>query len=101
MSKLSTHSPEFKAIVATEAISDRNIIQGIAADHALHSIQASQRNRQLLDGASELFTRDSKSKDKEEGQAKGAEQFQQLGRLHCAGCCSVIPCQLHEIPGPT
>jgi hypothetical protein len=33
----------------------------------------SQWKRQLLDGASELFTRDQKSKVKEEGQAKEAE----------------------------
>ena len=36
---------------------------------------------QLLDGASELFTRGKKTKDKEEGQAKEAELFQQIGRV--------------------
>jgi len=41
----------------------------------------SQWKRQLLEGASELFTRGKKSKDKEEGQAKEAELFQQIGRL--------------------
>ena len=47
----------------------------------------SQWKRQLLDGASELFTRGKQSKDKEkgqakeEGQAKEAELFQQIGRL--------------------
>jgi hypothetical protein len=41
----------------------------------------SQWKRQLLDGASELFTRGKKTKDKEEGQAKEAELFQQIGRL--------------------
>jgi len=44
-------------------------------------IQVSQWKRQLLDGASELFTRGKKSKDKEEGQAKEAELFQQIGLL--------------------
>jgi len=44
-------------------------------------IQVSQWKRQLLDGASELFTRGKKTKDKEEGQAKEAELFQQIGRL--------------------
>ena len=81
MSKRRTHSPEFKARVAMEAISGRKTIQEIAADHAIHPIQVSQWKRQLLDGASELFTRGSKSKDKEEGQAKEAELFQQIGRL--------------------
>ncbi len=41
----------------------------------------SQWKRQLLDGASELFTRGKKTKDKEEGQVKEAELFQQIGRL--------------------
>ena len=66
MSKHRTHRPEFKARVAMEAISGRKTIQAIAADHA---IQVSQWKRQLLDGASELFTRVGKSKDKEELQA--------------------------------
>jgi transposase-like protein len=34
MSKRRTHSPEFKAKVAMEAISGRKTIQEIAADHA-------------------------------------------------------------------
>jgi hypothetical protein len=37
--------------------------------------------RQLLEGASELFTRGKKTKDKEESQSKEAELFQQIGRL--------------------
>jgi putative transposase len=64
-----------------EAISGRKTIQEIAADHAIHPIQVSQWKRQLLDDASELFTRGKKSKDQNEGQAKEAELFQQIGRL--------------------
>ena len=41
----------------------------------------SQWKRHLLVGASELFTRGKKRKGKEEGQAKEAELFQQIGRL--------------------
>jgi transposase len=81
MSKRRTHSPEFKAKVAKEAISGRKTIQEIAAGHAIHPIQVSQWKRQLLDGASELFSRGKKTKDKDEGQAKEAELFQQIGRL--------------------
>ena len=47
MSKRRTHSPEFKAKVAMEAISGRKTIQEIAADHAIHPIQMSQWKRQL------------------------------------------------------
>ena len=64
MSKRRTHSPEFKARVAMEAISGRK------------TIQVSQWKKQLLDGASELFTRGKKG-----GQAKEAELFQQIGKL--------------------
>ncbi len=62
MSKRRTHSPEFKARVAMEAISGRKTIQEIAADHAIHPIQVSHWKRQLLNGASELFTRGKKTK---------------------------------------
>ena len=44
-------------------------------------IQVSQWKRQLLDGASELFIRGKQTKDKDEGQAKEAELYQQIGRL--------------------
>jgi transposase-like protein len=81
MSKRRTHSPEFNAKVAMEAISGRNALHYIAADHAIHPIQVSQWKRQLLDGASDLFTRGNKSKDKEEGQTKEAVLFQQIGKL--------------------
>jgi len=76
MSKRRTHSPEFKAVVAMEAISGQKTIQEIAADNAIHPIQVSQWKRQLLDGASELFTRGKKTKDKEDGQAKGLDAGQ-------------------------
>lgn len=41
----------------------------------------SQWKRQQLDGASELFTEDTKDKDKQEGWAKDAERLQKIGRL--------------------
>jgi putative transposase len=94
MSKRRTHRPEFKAKVAIEAISGRMTIQEIAADHAIElcnaahlsvrPIQVSQWKWQLLDGARELFTRGMKSMDKDEGQAKEAELFQQIGWLQSA-----------------
>jgi putative transposase len=48
MTKRRTHSPEFKARVAVEAISGRKTLQVIAADHAIHPIQVSQWKNQLL-----------------------------------------------------
>lgn len=41
----------------------------------------SQWKKQLLEGSSELFTRGKKSQSKDEGQAKEAELFQQIGKL--------------------
>jgi putative transposase len=81
LSKRRTHSPEFKARVAMEAISGRKRIQEIAADHAIHPIQVSLWKKQLLEGASELFPRGKKSKDMDEVQVKEAELFQQIDRL--------------------
>ncbi len=42
MSKRRTHSPEFTAKVAMEAISSRKTLQEIAADHAVQPIHVSQ-----------------------------------------------------------
>jgi transposase-like protein len=74
-------SPEFKGRVAMEALSGRKTLQEIAADHAIHPIQVSQWKQQLLEGASELFTRSKQTQGNDEGQAKEAELFQQIGRL--------------------
>mgnify|MGYP001810101761 FL=1 len=81
MSKRRTHSPEVKAKVAMEAISGRKTLQEIAADHAVHPIQVSQWKKQLLEGASDLFTQGRKTQSKDESQAKDAELFQQIGKL--------------------
>ena len=81
MSKCRTHSLEFKARVAMEAISGRKTLQEIAADHAIHPIQVSQWKKQLLEGSSELFTRGKQTQSNEEGQAKEAELYQQIGKL--------------------
>jgi putative transposase len=81
MNKRRTHSSEFKAKVAMEAISGRKTIQEIAANHGIHPIQVSQWKKQLLEGASELFTKGKKTKVMGDGQGKEAELFQQIGRL--------------------
>ncbi len=44
-------------------------------------IQVSQWKRELLDGATELFSRGNKTKEKEDGQAKEEVLFQQIARL--------------------
>ena len=61
-----------------DAIRGCKTIQEIAADHAIHPTQVSQWRRQLLDGAGVPLTQGKKTKDKEDGQAKEAELFQQI-----------------------
>jgi transposase-like protein len=81
MSKRCTHSPEFKAKIAIEAISGRKTLQEIAADHAVHPVQVSQWKKQRLERASNLFARGKKTQAKDESQAKESELFQQIGKL--------------------
>jgi hypothetical protein len=71
-----------------EAISDRK------------TIQVSQWKRQLLDGASELFTRGKTTKDKGNGQAKDAELCQHIGRQQIELPwlkTSLSSCDAHEL----
>lgn len=64
-----------------EAIGGRKTLEQIAADHSVHSIQASHWRKQLLEGASELFGAKKKSKVKNDSQVKESEPFQQIVRL--------------------
>ena len=81
MSKRRTHSPEFKARDSMEAIGGCKTIQETATDHAIHPIQVSQWKRRFHDRADELFTSGKKTKEKDEGEAKEAQLFQQIRRL--------------------
>jgi len=76
-----THSPEFKARVAMEAISGRKTLQEIAADHAIHPIQVSQWKKQLLESASDLFGKGRKDKERGDQLTREAELFQEIGKL--------------------
>ena len=76
-----THSPEFKARVAMEAISGRKTLQEIAADHAIHPIQVSQWKKQLLESASDLFGKGRKDKERGDQLTREAELFQEVGKL--------------------
>ena len=62
MSKRRILSPGFKARLAMETISGLKTIQETDADLEIQDIKVCQWKRQLLDGASELFERGSKSK---------------------------------------
>ena len=64
-----------------EAISGRKTLQDIAATRAIHTIQVSQYQKQLLESSSELFTCGKKSQSKDETQAKEPGLFQQIDKL--------------------
>jgi transposase-like protein len=81
MSKRRTHSPEFKARVAMEAISGRKTIQEIAADHAIHPIQVSSDIRFWSSGDTKTGPPD--------GLLTGALR-RPLDRCFIGGCCVVV-----------
>jgi hypothetical protein len=68
----------------------------------VNPLGVSQWKRQLLDGASELFIRGKQTKDKDEGQAKEAELFQQISSdlLRRLGCRAVRPRDWGEFFAP-
>jgi transposase-like protein len=67
MSKLHTHSPEFKARVSMEPMSGSRTIQMIAADLSVNPIHVSQWKQRMRNGASKRFTSGKKSRAEEEG----------------------------------
>ena len=55
--KRRTHSPEFKARIALEALKGLKPIHQIAADNEIHPVQVSQWKKELQDRMAELFER--------------------------------------------
>jgi len=50
-----THSPEFKARVALDALQNKEQLAQVAARYSLHPVQVCQWKNHLLNGASKLF----------------------------------------------
>lgn len=55
--KRRTHSPEFKARIALEALKGIKPIHQIAADNEIHPVQVSQWKKELQERMAELFER--------------------------------------------
>ncbi len=55
--KRRTHSPEFKARVAMEALKGIKPVHQIASDNEIHPVQVSQWKKELQEGMSEIFER--------------------------------------------
>lgn len=74
------YSTDLKAKIAVEAIRGQRTIQEIASHYGIHPNQVTQWKKQLLDGASEVFS----SRREHEGEADEqmkAELYQQVGKL--------------------
>ena len=64
--KRRTHSPEFKARIALEALKGIKPIHQIASENEIHPVQVTQWKKEMQERMSELFVRKNvKSKDSE------------------------------------
>ena len=80
--KRKQHSAQFKAKVALEAIKGEKTIAEIASHYSIHPTMIHNWKRQLLEGASELFERGSKTSSVEpQTQAQIDELYRQIGQL--------------------
>ena len=61
--KRRTHSPEFKARVALEALKGIKPIHEIASDNEIHPVQVSKWKKELQESIAEIFERKSSAKD--------------------------------------
>ena len=70
--KRRTHSAEFKARVAVEAIRGLKTVSQIAADNQIHPVQVSQWKQQMLEASAEVFSRGRESQGS--GGSEGADK---------------------------
>jgi transposase-like protein len=75
------HAAAFKAKVALEAAKQTKTVAELATMYRVHPVQISQWKKQLLDGVEDLF-RDGRRREREEGEARQAELYEQIGRLN-------------------
>lgn len=78
--KRKTHSDQFKAKVALDAVRNGHTISELATRHQVHPTQITQWKKRLVQGASELFAKEKK------GGAGDAEElmaplYEEIGRL--------------------
>lgn len=77
--KRKTHSAQFKARVAFAAIQNDETLSQIASRFGIHPTMVSSWKKQLLEGAVDVFDRNSKSRKDAESQT--AELYRQIGQL--------------------
>jgi transposase len=77
-----SHSKDFKAKVALEAIRNEASIQELAQKYDVHPNQISQWKRQLIDNVGDIFERpNKKKKDSDEVELKESELYKNIGQL--------------------
>lgn len=81
--KRRTHSEEFKARVAVEAIKGVRTLSELSTAHGVHPSVIAHWKRQLLDGAPEVFRRGPGSSVRSEDELT-APLYQEIGRLKMA-----------------
>jgi transposase-like protein len=74
------YSADLKAKIALEAIKGQRTVQEIAAHYEVHPNMVTHWKRQLLDGASEIFSNPRTRSGEVEEQVQ-AELYQQIGKL--------------------
>jgi|TARA_R110002111_G_C5672325_1_gene342861 transposase len=80
--KRRTHSPEFKARVALEALKGIKPIHQIASENEIHPIQVSQWKKELQERMAELFVRKNAHSKESEQEKKHVERLERkVGQL--------------------
>ncbi len=81
--KRKTHSDQFKAKVALDAVRNGHTISELATRHQVHPTQITKWKKRLVQGAPELFAREKKSGVSGVGDIEKlmAPLYEEIGRL--------------------
>ena len=80
--KRRTHSPEFKARVALEALKGIKPIHEIASNNEIHPVQVSKWKKELQESMAEIFERKNSAKDDGKEDEKKIERLERkVGQL--------------------
>lgn len=74
--KRRTHSPEFKARIALEALMGIKPIHQIASENEIHPVQVTQWKKEMQERMSELFVRKNGKSKENEFEKKRIEQLE-------------------------
>jgi putative transposase len=74
------HSAQSKAMIALEAVQERQTVNELAAEYEVHPTQISQWKRQWLEGRPDLCS-SRRGKGARDEEALQGELYQEIGRL--------------------